>query len=60
MDYWKIRARTLLIENVRLEATIEIMKRQAALADTLRAAGLDPVGNYEMNDDTETVTPRTA
>lgn len=54
--YWEIRARFLLIETARLEATIETMKREGALAETMRQAGLNPAGNYLLDDATATIT----
>lgn len=58
-NYWKLKALYLAIENTRLQATTAIATLQAQFADEMRAADLDPAADYDLDDKTETLVPRT-
>lgn len=56
--YWKLKAAYLAVQNVRLEAEAAVAKLQAQLQAAMTEAGLDPAGNYELDDATETITEK--
>lgn len=55
-DYWKLKAIALEAQLARERAQQAIARQTQAFA----AAGLDPSVNYELRDDDETITAKTA
>lgn len=58
-DYWKVRAKSLVVENAGLRVQVEELQQVNArihLRTALTAAGLIPDGNYILNDVDETIT----
>lgn len=54
--YWRIKAALLQVELAQEKARALLAGPQAVLAEAMRQAGLDPAGEYRLNDAAQTIT----
>lgn len=55
VNYWRIKAATLELQNAQLRTTLELAKAGQLFEATLREAGLDPDQAYRLDDARESI-----